>query len=323
MSFFLSKWNKLQSFKDYCKDFLYWQKLSLKIAFKNNEWMVLCPYGIGDTYFVCSLADEFLKRNGGDRFSVVVKSCHQDIPKLFEKHISRVITLDYHNTRAIKRFNKFQPGSMIIGHPEFYMNGQLLKQMGYKGITLLDLYKIIFGLTLDTPVLSPQVDECSFEKAEQKIKLMNLPIGKTVILAPQSNALNPVDFNFWVKLAKILEIRGWKVCTNTVKAENCIPGTVPLTFSLLEAIPLVELAGWIIASRSGLCDLIGSANVKMTVLYKDQINSYNSCSMLDMYSLKKIGFDNPKIYEYQYSFNIYDDKKNDNFIEKIIKEQGS
>ena len=62
---------------------IYWRFLDFHIKKKKNEWYIICPYGLGDTYLVCALANELLKQKGGEGVKVFVKSSQRDIPALF------------------------------------------------------------------------------------------------------------------------------------------------------------------------------------------------------------------------------------------------
>ena len=85
-------------------------------------------------------------------------------------------------------------------------------------------------------------------------------------------------------------------------------------FPLDEAIPLSEKAGWMISMRSGLCDLISSANCVLTVLYY-RTNfpkgiRYSNCS------LKKMGL-RKNVLEYEYGL----EENLEKLVERIVMKQ--
>jgi hypothetical protein len=83
--------------------------------------------------------------------------------------------------------------------------------------------------------------------------------------------MQQVDNGLWLALIRQLTAQGYTIATNV--PENILaglPGTVPLTFPLCEAIPVAELAGRVISLRSGFSDLIATARCAHTVLYPEE-----------------------------------------------------
>lgn len=260
------------------RDFQYFQGLLDAIRPLEGEWCVICPFGIGDTYFVCSLAEQFLHYNGGTRFSVVVKPGQEDIPLLFPG-ISRIFVADNINIEAIQQFNSFTPGNLIIGHPRYYGDGRLELLCGSNGYTLLDLYYHILRIPARSPLALPKVPNAYHDSANIKFAETGLPEGRTVLLAPYANSSRTMPLSFWSVLSGCLRELGWSVATSvSPQYPNPIPGTAAVMFGLGEAIPFAEKAGWVISSRSGLCDLLSSLQSKLTILYLRQ--TWNSGTVL-------------------------------------------
>lgn len=268
-------------------NYIYWYDLINRSRLQKDEWGAICPYGIGDTYFLCALAKDFLIHNGGNRFTVIVKKSQIDIPKLFVKDIERIVVLDTLNINALKKFSRFRMSRPFLAHPEFFSEGALLKKLGNDNTNILDLYKEAFNLPVSCALSKPEINRESIAKAKKKFKEMCLPYGKTVILAPDARSAKTLPLKFWCLLSDKLKQNGWTVCTNVIQNSNYISGTIPIEFSLDEAIPLVELAGWVISSRSGLCDLISSANCKLSIIYRHEV--CYAGTIFKAFSLKKIG----------------------------------
>lgn len=280
------------------KDFTDWPSLVEKLHLAPSEWGIICPCGTGDTYFVCALAKKFLLQNGGKDLSIIVKPSHEEIPKLFSKYISRIIVVNHPNIQVLQgipRYNRFQPGYPIIGHPYYFGS---LNFIGYKGLHLLDLYRYIFHLFPgQTSLIKPRISAENTESALRKFDMLNLPHGKTIILAPDANSTQVMPVSFWELLAKKLLSKGWAVCTNMVGNKlGHLPGTIPISFSIGEAIPMAEQAGWIISSRSGFCDIIASANCKLSIIYLKQ--DWYRGTLLTGCGLKIMGL-SKKAFEYE------------------------
>jgi hypothetical protein len=70
-------------------------------------------------------------------------------------------------------------------------------------------------------------------------------------------------------VANELAARGFVLATNCGPGEQAIPGTVRWDGSLTELYAAVELGGWLISARSGICDLCSDANTKLHILQRD------------------------------------------------------
>lgn len=128
--------------------------------------------------------------------------------------------------------------------------------------------------------------------------------GRTIILAPYAASLVSIPDVIWESIARIFIENGYKVCTNCFgKSEYPIKGTIPISFSVEDAVAVLEYAGGFIGLRSGLCDIMCYAKAKKIVIYPDE-NSSN------FYGLQNIG--------------VYDDVNelvfHDKYEKKLIKE---
>ena len=104
----------LRHYKDYLVDYINWNKLLATLNLDNDSWFIICPYGIGDTYFVCALLKQFLLRNSNTKAIVVVKKSHLDVANLFAEDIERVATFDKLNLLDIGRFSHFRCGYPFV-----------------------------------------------------------------------------------------------------------------------------------------------------------------------------------------------------------------
>ncbi len=132
------------------------------------------------------------------------------------------------------------------------------------------------------------------EKARKIIGNLDLPIGRTVILAPYSRSIARAGlFNdeWWYEIRDRLVKKGFTVVTNVGPGEEPIPSAVALRVSFDEVIPIAEYAGWVIGIRSGLFDILSSASCKLTILYprgrQKRLTPWQKNS-IDIHSLKYI-----------------------------------
>ena len=272
-------------------------KLALRAQLRENELGLLCPCGIGDTYFACALAAEISRANNNLPIVAVVKQNHRDIPQLFPDSIARIVTYQSRQiVNSVAWSRNLAPGKLFFAHPSVKLAGNScdLDIIGYKKLNLLDLYKFAFQLDIAAPLSSPKVPEDNIDAARQRINDYGLPLGQTVILAPDSNTTpNFSDlkaYDFWQLLSQQLLDCGYTVVALTNKSRDFLPQIPRVDFPLIEAIPFAEMCGWVIASRSGLCDLLATAKTKLTILYPDcpwYSGTVYSCSSLSLMGLSK------------------------------------
>ena len=231
---------------------------------RNDEWGFICPRAIGDTYFICGLVNAVLRTHGGTGVTVFVKPQYLFFARLFPDIELVVPVKRYFNIR-LPGHEELAKGKMFYTHCP---SGASMFLLGVKGITLLDYYRALLRLPEDAEFSKPlPPDQEEREGALGWFKSRDLPIGRTVILAPEADSSPALSQSFWVELSSQLRKKGWAPVTNTMDVGKVIPGTkmfdVPL--HLLRA--SAEIAGKVIALRSGLCDLLSASEVSMTVLY--------------------------------------------------------
>ena len=265
-------------------DYFYWKRFVLQLRFRADRWYVVCPQGIGDTYLVCALLKAFSQQQQ-NKIVVVVKQPHLGVACLFPDGISEIVTVDHFRLPLLAQRSKRLPGHPFMAHPS-QLPEELDAVLGDGGVNLLDLYKRLLGLSENAALSKPKVHPQSAESALNRLQTNNLPVGKTVILAPAARSVSMFPLTFWCDLADRLKQLGWTVCTNAYDDSSCIPHTFRLQFPLDEAISIVEQAGWMISVRSGLCDLVSTAECRLSVIYPREKwhagTPLSAASLLDM-----------------------------------------
>lgn len=258
------------------RSFFPWAKLAWTAKLQPHEIGLICPCGIGDTYFVCALAKEISRVNQDLAIVAIAKQQHQDIPALFSDSITRTVTFQSRqivNSAAFAR--QLAPGKLFFAHPSVnFCNGKI-DLVGYKQFNLLDSYRFTFKLDEAAALSSPTISQEIRKSAKKKMTDYGLPPAKTVILAPDSsstpnltNIRTDAD-DFWYLVAQKLAAQGYTVTLLTNRNDSFLPQIPRIEFPLREAIPLAEMCGWVIAARSGLCDLLATAKTKLTILYPE------------------------------------------------------
>jgi hypothetical protein len=242
------------------------------MALTKATWGLICPYSIGDTYLVCALAEQLMLRQGGDQVVLLAAAGHEDVVNLFPGAITRMVTLDETHLRYfqdVRTRRPLRPGEPFVAHPRNHAAFSKALHRWTPRIPMLEQYQRFFQVPRDAPLAKPRLPQPLYDSARTRLRGLGLPEGRTVLLAPEAVTLTTLPHSFWQTLANSLQQAGWSVAVNdsgrgpALALEN----TCPVRFPLKEAIPIAELAGWVISFRSGLCDLISSAECRLSVIY--------------------------------------------------------
>lgn len=271
-----------------------------RIALRKNEWGFILPHGIGDACFVCGFAGSFLEKHGPGLGVAIVKKSQKEIPKLYSSSIHRIVVLKESEIRRMVQYiGSGKRGRLFIAHPLFHCNSNFLEShLGREGWTLLDIYRKFLDIPQNQSLVKPTINQSQKNRVEATFRRAKLIAGKTVILLTEAVSIKmPIPITFWELVAHKLKEKGYCVATNIVENTKTIAGTTPLSVPLDQVISMAELAGWIIAVRSGLCDLISfSQSNKLSVLYPKHKWYAGTC--LTGASLKTMGLSND-VYEYE------------------------
>jgi hypothetical protein len=231
-----------------------------------DEWAI-APYPhLGDTYFTCALAEPFLARHGGSRVHVVVPRKLWSVLTLFpDARIAPLVPADV--PAPFREGRGFRKGEPFHLHPLVHVK-DFEEAYGGRSVPFTRTYHDL--LELDFPSFTvPRVSFGMREAAARRLAGLSLPEGRTVLLVPISYSLATFSAAFWAELAAAFAAQGYVVATNVVphELERAIPGTTPLPVPIEELIPVAELAGVVVASRCGVCDVLSSAETDLRVLY--------------------------------------------------------
>lgn len=279
----------------------------IKAEYTNNFFIFLCPYpGTGDIYMACSYFQKYCVQNSISDyvFLVVGENCRR-VAELFQiKNIEVVSELE--KTRLLQAW-EFAGNEKMQLKPLLYWGWRTKRFLyadKYPDITFHEMFLYdVFGLDKVEGRKLPTVDRGE-EYAKKLFEEKKLRCGRTVILSPYAGSfISEMGKEEWAGIAKGLMERGYDVCTNcSGKSESPVEGTIPIFFPYYEAVSVVEYAGGFIALRSGLCDIVSSANCKMVIIYETGFNA----ARYEFFSLEKLGIKDI-VYEYEVGTeNIYE-----------------
>lgn len=275
-------------------------KFEYKINIQKDEWFFILPYGIGDFYLFLSLLSEFQRIKGINYISIgLLKPNQVQLIDLFEIKVNKIVIIEKNELQFCTN-NNLRNGVPIILHPDFFLKESLLSLIGYNGLTLGDIYKIMLGLPIQTIHSKPVVNQITINAVFQKFSNYNLNNSKTVLLAPHANSFdeNIIPFDFWEILNYKLQSLGFKVLINsTSKQYIALENVIAVDFSLSEAIPFVEICKIFVGVRSGFCDLISSSKSQKYIIYP-KIDWYAG-TFLSGSSLISMGLTSDEIIEFE------------------------
>ncbi len=91
--------------------------------------------------------------------------------------------------------------------------------------------------------------------------------GNSVILFPYANTLPTPPKEYWEDTVRQKSRQGKEIYTHVRPGERPIMGTRGIELELTEIVAAAEYAGEVICARSGLADLLGTADCIKTIIY--------------------------------------------------------
>ena len=254
----------------------------------NNPTIVMAPVRPnGDVYMISSYLPSYIQENKksskNDVILTVIGDSCEAVAKLFDIEFVEKLTIDESNNLAA--YAAFLPQKIkVVGpyasHLELYPNMD-----GYKGLNFVDEVKYgLLGLKEKNSNVFPR-NEYRKTVVKKIFEKYELEESNTVILAPYSNSIPRIKFDTWEKIANILKDKGYVVCTNCgTPFEQPIKGTKAVNFSFRDAVAVTESAGYLIAYRSGFCDIIANSKCKKVIVYPHHFAG--TISLKEFYGMK-------------------------------------
>lgn len=294
------------------------ENLFCKIANQTNkrEKIFICSplVHIGDIYITLLYFKEYIKIQNIKSFKIVcLKGVTQQVIKLFGLDNQCILLEKKEEIYRLIQYAIFTDGvnkQVEMLHPNAFYT---ISHFNDSTINITDGTKYLF---YNLPrYIEPQVPTVIYkcknhlEYIEELFDNYHLQKRKTIILFPYAKSVPNLKKEFWEQLVLKLNQMGFTVCTNSNGSieEPAIKGTVAICCKLMALREFVEEAGYIIALRSGICDLISAANAKKIVIYPYQ-------DVRKIWSFKELEIGND-IYE----LNMRHEKVTFNQILKIIE----
>lgn len=259
-----------------------------------GHYKILCPFqALGDIYFMMSYLPYFLKERGKARcvICVIGNACGQVVKLFFRNGLGDVPTAAGDFSYAVETFPQqdidelvqaaiyTQDRESFIAHQDRPYVNTLFKALYIKRIPLEQIYCCgVFGLPEGTEPVLP----AGFKNYEY---LDVIPEGGAVILSPYAKSVTALPAEVWSEIVSYYRRLGKKCFTNVTGDEEPLEGTAAISPKINEMRSVVTRAGCFVGLRSGLCDVLRTAEAEKIALFSDYHYCDTQWKAIDMYRI--------------------------------------
>lgn len=267
----------------------------------------------GDVYIICSYIRAFAKKLNvplNNLVLTVIGSACYKVAELF--NLPNVEKLTWDDSDCLATLGHIWNDEIRIMNPYFSHLSKFPNIEGYKGINFVDDIKL--GLMDLEEKAIPYYPEqhISAREIDKFFEENGLRKNKTVILAPYANSIPQIRWEFWEKLVEELLSLDFDVCTNCgTSNEKPLAGTKSIFFEFKDAVDICNNAGYVIAYRSGFCDIIANSKCKRIVIYPDHTTGLSG--LHEVFEMKDPIYNQYNLFELVHSY-----EKTENLIKKVI-----
>ena len=244
------------------------------------QHLVVCPNNaLGDVYWAMSFLSAYRKKNNiGDVVVIVIGNACKHVAELFG--IINIVAIESKEMdEFVQAVIYTREDNCIIAHHDRPYTDNIIKWLDKHFLSFIDYYKCaVFGLAKDTESALPHV----FLPFKNEAKILK---GKSVILSPYAKSIVELPLEYWERIVAEYISGGYSVYTNVIGDEQPIKGTAPLTIPISQMVSAVEYAGSFVGIRSGLCDVITTANCHKIVVFPDCFYSTTPYRVAEIFAL--------------------------------------
>lgn len=265
-----------------------WNEYDLAALIRSGTVPFVCDVHLGDNFLLTAFAGEYCKTNGLAGIAVLAPSSQVGL-LLQLPGVARAIEMDSYVSGNLSF------GFWLAQNPPFsrcvVASGVLSLGNLRNARVFTEVFARGLGMPAGTkPALAPLPSDEELKRVTRRLESAGLQPGHTVLLAPGSKwtSCTYATDESWRILARVAGEHGWSVAQNLFGCVTRIPGTVGLEIPLEDLVAVGRACGWVIAQRSGLCDVVAGRMPKLTVLHSPPFGSY---SRDRLYSLVESGQD--------------------------------
>ena len=229
----------------------------------------------GDVYIQFMVFNNWIRENNTNSYIIVSDALSMTgVAELFPE-VEKVAIRGYFGDCIEKAF-------MLLG--EEYLRLKVLFLWTYslyitrcrvrmiEKFNFMDTYRwYVLGLKGELHFEMPHFKEIESHEIEK----LGLIKNKTVIIAPEANSVTQLSIAFWNEIIDQLKELGFRVLVNCNHTQEY--HTETLFFKYSKGVPILEYAGCFVGIRSGLCDILSTAQCRKIIIYpKKAVNvNYN------------------------------------------------
>jgi hypothetical protein len=242
--------------------------------------LVVCPNdALGDVYWAMSFLPAYREKQGIDEVAIVLigDGCRQ-VAEMFGAE--NVVSLDHAEMDELVQAMIFvREGNSIIAHHDRPYTDNIIKWLDKHFLSFIDYYRYaVYGLPKDTLPAPPTGCSPFYDHAK-------IPKGRSVVLSWRAKSVLELPKDFWGEISRDYVRQGYTVFTSVTGDDEPIRGTQALRVPVSQMMAAAEYAGTFIGIRSGLCDVVHTANCRKIVVFPDCFYSTTPHKVEDFFAL--------------------------------------
>lgn len=226
----------------------------------------LCPYGIGDTFIVCSYK-KIIEEKYNVKIVFIIKRSQEIVLKILKVEDYIIYDFSKEEVEAISHktdIKNMREGEIFLTRPGYEDKDSVFRKFIDREISFTEMYSTALGIpyskinTSNLTMIYPKV-------TEQLLKKLPAEISDITLILPEMNApeIDTVSLDYFSKL--VHETEG-PIVINMLNQNDSF-SKYCIDFSLEELIALAINCKKVISARSGLCDLIYPKVKDLEVIY--------------------------------------------------------
>ncbi len=230
----------------------------------------------GDVHHVCSLAKAFIEEHGSDLPMRLVVTSGERVAQLHRQvfasvHVRPAFQPDEADWREFflrRQLPFFGPNVPLVLHPDLSPRTSSLHAfVAHNRIVWGQIYKSALSLPPDAEPAPLPASSAAAAEAAALLAENGMPPGRSMILFPYAQSFPVSAAKHFEALAEAARSKGWTVFTSVAEGEAAITGTQPVFIPFELLIDVAEQAGWVVAVRSGICDITATSNCRKTFIF--------------------------------------------------------
>jgi tetratricopeptide (TPR) repeat protein len=225
---------------------------------------ILLPPGLGDAAQTAGMLGAFRQANASLPL-VVLCARSPDWQILYPDAADLFVHLSPREIQQLAICNKFFPDHPYMNY--FTFCGPLLNLA-----TSQQLLRFQLGLPQHVQGAAPSVPATVRAQSLALFERLGGKPGRSVLVAPISNSNPMASLAWWQGLADRLHAAGFMVFQNVSNSGEAasppaLSHAVPVQMPIEHVLPFCEAGGHFIGVRSGMCDLLGHAGLRMKAIH--------------------------------------------------------